>query len=416
MKMIKTPVNGMRDITLAEMEIRLYLLNKIREVYTRFGFSEIQTPVVEHIENLLSKQGWDNEKLIFKILKRGEKLEKSLASGLESEIVDSGLRYDLTLPLCRYYANNRKDLPIPFKAMQIGNVYRADRPQKGRFREFCQCDIDILGDETNLAEIDLLLATSSFFKEIDFKDFYFDINDRRILKALILKSGFKEEDFEKVCISLDKLDKINADGVKKELVESGYSINNASSLLDITYKLNSSNNIYEDLKSDLSGFIDEEVINSLYSIVETLKQNDIDVRLNLSLVRGMGYYTGTIYEIKSEKLSSSLGGGGRYDEMVGNFIGTLVPASGISIGFERLITILMEDNINIPSNVKKIAFLIEKNMPKRRITGIINEAQNERNNGKCVYVSFMAKNKKFQKENLSKLGYTEFKDYYIERG
>ena len=416
MQMIKTPVNGMRDISLTEMEIRLYLLNKIREVYTRFGFSEIQTPAVEHIENLLSKQGWDNEKLIFKILKRGEKLEKSLASGLESEIVDSGLRYDLTLPLCRYYANNRNDLPTPFKAMQIGNVYRADRPQKGRFREFCQCDIDILGDESNLAEIDLLLATSSFFKEIDFKDFYFDINDRRILKALILKSGFKEEDFEKVCISLDKLDKINVAGVKKELVESGYSINNASDLLDLSHKLNSSNNIYEDLKTNLSGFIDEEVINSLYNIVEILKQNDIDVRLNLSLVRGMGYYTGTIYEIKSEKLSSSLGGGGRYDEMVGNFIGTLVPASGISIGFERLITILMEDNINISSNVKKIAYLIEKNMPSDRINEIINEAQAERKKGNCIYVSFMAKNKKFQKENLAKLGFTEFKDYYIERG
>ena len=416
MQMIKTPVNGMRDITLAEMEIRLYLLNKIREVYTRFGFSEIQTPAVEHIENLLSKQGWDNEKLIFKILKRGEKLEKSLASGLESEIVDSGLRYDLTLPLCRYYANNRNDLPTPFKAMQIGNVYRADRPQKGRFREFCQCDIDILGDESNLAEIDLLLATSSFFKEINFKDFYFDINDRRILKALILKSGFKEEDFEKVCISLDKLDKINVDGVKKELVESGFSLTNASNLLDLSNALNSSNNIFEDLKINLSGFINEEVINSLYNIVETIKHNDIDVRLNLSLVRGMGYYTGTIYEIKSEKLSSSLGGGGRYDEMVGNFTGVNAPASGISIGFERLITILMEDNINISSNVKKIAYLIEKNMPSERITEIINEAQAERKKGNCIYVSFMAKNKKFQKENLAKLGFTEFKDYYIERG
>lgn len=416
MQMIKTPVNGMRDISLAEMEIRLYLLNKIRDVYTRFGFSEIQTPAVEHIENLLSKQGWDNEKLIFKILKRGEKLEKSLATGLESEIVDSGLRYDLTLPLCRYYANNRNDLPTPFKAMQIGNVYRADRPQKGRFREFCQCDIDILGEESNLAEIDLLLATSSFFKEINFKDFYFEINDRRILKALILKSGFKEEDFEKVCISLDKLDKINVDGVKKELVESGFPLTNASNLIDLSNKINSSSNIFEELKTNLSGFMDEEVINSLYNIVETLKQDDIDVRLNLSLVRGMGYYTGTIYEIKSEKLSSSLGGGGRYDEMVGNFIGVNAPASGISIGFERLITILMEDSIKIDTKVKKIAYLIEKNMPREKITEIINEAQAERKKGNCIYVSFMAKNKKFQKENLAKLGYTEFKDYYIERG
>lgn len=416
MQMIKTPVNGMRDISLTEMEIRTYLLNKIREVYSRFGFSEIQTPSVEHIENLLSSKGWDNEKLIFKILKRGEKLEKSLATGLESEIVDSGLRYDLTLPLCRYYANNRNDLPNPFKALQIGNVYRADRPQKGRFREFCQCDIDILGDDSILAEIDLLLATSSFFKEIDFKDFYFDINDRRILKAFLIKSGFKEEDFEKVCISLDKLDKIDKDGVKKELISNGYDEKCVDSLLELCTDLNKSNNVCGDLKDKLDSYIDIEVLDNLSKIVETLKSNNIDVRFNLSLVRGMGYYTGTIYEIKSEKLSSSLGGGGRYDEMVGNFIGVNVPASGISIGFERLITILMDDKISIDNNKKKIAYLIEKDMPYEKINEIFKEALKERENGNVIYISYMAKNKKFQKENLANMGYIEFKDYYVERG
>ena len=416
MQMIKTPVNGMRDISLTEMEIRTYLLNKIREVYSRFGFSEIQTPSVEHIENLLSSKGWDNEKLIFKILKRGEKLEKSLATGLESEIVDSGLRYDLTLPLCRYYANNRNDLPNPFKALQIGNVYRADRPQKGRFREFCQCDIDILGDDSILAEIDLLLATSSFFKEINFKDFYFDINDRRILKAFLIKSGFKEEDFEKVCISLDKLDKINVDGVKKELISNGYDEKCVDSLLGLCTDLNKSNNVCEALKEKLDSYIDMEVLDNLSKIVETLKSNNIDVRFNLSLVRGMGYYTGTIYEIKSEKLSSSLGGGGRYDEMVGNFIGVNVPASGISIGFERLITILMEDKISINNEKKKIAYLIEKDMPYEKINEIFKEALKERENGNVIYISYMAKNKKFQKENLANMGYIEFKDYYVERG
>jgi len=253
MQMIKTPVNGMKDIEPREMEIRKFILSKIREVYGRFGFTEIETPNIEHIENLLSDLGWDNEKLIFKILKRGEKLDKAAESGNVNDLVDSGLRYDLTVPLCRFYSNNKDKLTMPFKAMQIGNVYRADRPQKGRFRQFCQCDIDILGEATNLGEIETLLATSTLLKEIQFDkyNFSFDINDRRILRAMVMYAGFSDEDFESVCITLDKLDKVGFDGVKKELLEKGYAedkIDKFNSLFDSVGAANSvgtGNNVVE---------------------------------------------------------------------------------------------------------------------------------------------------------------------------
>ena len=176
-----------------EMEIRNYVMNMIRETYGTFGFSSIETPCVEHIENLSSKQGGENEKLIFKILKRGEKLKLAEAEK-ESDLVDSGLRYDLTVPLSRYYSNNANELPAPFKALQMGNVWRADRPQRGRFRQFMQCDIDILGEPSNLAEIELILATTSLLGKLDFNNFTIRINDRRFLKAMAAYSGFEEKD------------------------------------------------------------------------------------------------------------------------------------------------------------------------------------------------------------------------------
>ena len=183
MALKKKPVTGMKDILPREMEIRSYVMNLIRETYATFGFSSIETPCVEHIENLCSKQGGENEKLIFKILKRGEKLRLEEAAG-EGDLVDSGLRYDLTVPLSRFYSNNANDLPSPFKALQMGNVWRADRPQRGRFRQFMQCDIDILGDPTSMAEIELVLATTTLLSKLDFRNFTIRINDRRILKAM----------------------------------------------------------------------------------------------------------------------------------------------------------------------------------------------------------------------------------------
>ena len=427
MQMIKTPVNGMKDIEPREMEIRHFILSKIREVYGRFGFTEIETPNIEHIENLLSDLGWDNEKLIFKILKRGEKLDKAAESGNVNDLVDSGLRYDLTVPLCRFYSNNKDKLTMPFKAMQIGNVYRADRPQKGRFRQFCQCDIDILGETTNLGEIETLLATSTLLKEIGFDkyNFSFDINDRRILKAMVIYAGFPDEDFESVCITLDKLDKVGFDGVKKELLEKGYDeskIDKFNSLFDavganepVAAIRNLQNKIVGAKLCEPASDIDAELINicdNLVEIIETVTKNvDVKINFNPTLVRGMGYYTGPIFEIKSEKFSGSVGGGGRYDKMVGKFMGADTPALGISIGFERIIGIYLDDNFVIPGSVKKIAYLIEKGMEIDKKSDIIKNALEERKKGNIVYVAELAKNKKFQCEKLEAIGYSEFKTF-----
>ena len=221
MALKKKPVTGMKDMMPKEMEVRDYVIALIKDTYRDFGFTSIETPCVEHIENLCSKQGGDNEKLIFKILKRGEKLKIDTAKE-ESDLVDGGLRYDLTVPLSRYYSNHSNELPSPFKALQMGNVWRADRPQRGRFRQFMQCDIDILGESSNLAEIELIQATSTLLGKLDFKGFTIRINDRQILKAMAAYSGFAEEDYDAVFITLDKMDKIGLDGVEKEMEESGY--------------------------------------------------------------------------------------------------------------------------------------------------------------------------------------------------
>ena len=221
MALKKKPVTGMKDILPKEMAIRDYVIRLIKETYGTFGFTSMETPCVEHIENLNSKQGGENEKLIFKILKRGEKLKLETAEK-ENDLVDSGLRYDLTVPLCRYYSNNANELPSPFKALQMGNVWRADRPQRGRYRQFMQCDIDILGEPTNLAEIELILATTTLLGKLDFKNFTIRINDRRILKAMAAYSGFPEESYDTVFIILDKMDKIGFEGVAKELEEAGF--------------------------------------------------------------------------------------------------------------------------------------------------------------------------------------------------
>lgn len=411
MNMIKTPVNGMRDIDPIEMEIRQFILSKIREVYKRFGFTEIETPNIEHIENLLSDLGWDNEKLIFKIMKRGNKLTKAAENNNVNELVDSGLRYDLTVPLCRFYSNNKDKLISPFKAMQIGSVFRADRPQKGRFRQFLQCDIDTFGEATNLGEIETLLATSTLLKEINFDkyNFSFDINDRRILRAMNKYAGFSDEDFEKVCIIIDKLDKVGMDGVRQELSENGYAKENIDKFL----KLFEDAKDIKTLASILGDNLENGIAENLTEIIETVSGSaGVKINFNPTLVRGMGYYTGPIFEIKSDKFNGSVGGGGRYDKMVGKFAGSDTPAVGISIGFERIIGIYLDDSYKIPSTTKKIAYLIEKDLNADKKSAIIKDALSERQKGNIVYIAVAAKNKKFQCENLEKQGYTEFKSNF----
>ncbi|MBD9267486.1 MAG: histidine--tRNA ligase, partial [[Ruminococcus] torques] len=346
MALKKKPVTGMKDMMPAEMEVRDYVIGLIKETYKTFGFSSMETPCVEHIENLCSKQGGDNEKLIFKILKRGEKLKLDTAKE-EADLVDGGLRYDLTVPLSRYYANHANELPSPFKALQMGNVWRADRPQRGRFRQFMQCDIDILGEPSNLAEIELILATTALLGKLDFKNFTIRINDRRFLKAMAAYSGFKEEDYDSVFITLDKMDKIGLDGVAEELAKEGYAKESIDKYLGLFRGVEEAGNGIDGIcyiAKTLEGFLEEDVEKNLLEIINSVnaaKQADFKLVFDPTLVRGMSYYTGTIFEIAMPELGAACGGGGRYDKMVGKFTGQDVPACGFSIGFERIVLLLM---------------------------------------------------------------------------
>lgn len=416
MALNKKPVTGMKDILPEEMEIREYVQRVISETYASYGFTKIETPCVESIENLTSKSGGDNEKLIFRILKRGEKLNLETAQTQE-DLVDSGLRYDLTVPLVRYYSNNSSILPAPFKALQMGNVWRADRPQRGRYRQFMQCDIDILGEADNLAEIELILATTSTLGKLDFKGFEIRINDRRLLKAMAQWAGFAESDYDSVFITIDKMDKIGIDGVKSELLENGYAADTVEKYVDLLNKAVNG-------EASLSGIMDtvgEELakapvtnLEEIITAVDSSKQADFKMVFDPTLVRGMSYYTGTIFEIAIPEFGGSCGGGGRYDEMVGKFTGQSVPACGFSIGFERIVLLLTEKGFKVPGSGDGKAYLIEKGISGERLSEILSKAAEERKTGKKILTVRMNKNKKFQKEQLEKAGYTEFEDFYRE--
>lgn len=417
MAMKKKPVTGMKDILPKEMAIRDYCIGLIKETYRTFGFCSVETPCVEHIENLNSKQGGENEKLIFKILKRGEKLKLEEAKE-ELDLVDGGLRYDLTVPLSRYYSNNANELPSPFKALQMGNVWRADRPQRGRYRQFMQCDIDILGEPTILAEIELILATTTLLGRLDFKNFTIRINDRRILKAMAAYSGFPETDYDTVFIILDKMDKIGLDGVREELLKEGYAEASVDKYLELFEKVTADTTGVQYLQETLGDFLPAEVAENLKTIiasVESTRSAEFKMAFDPTLVRGMSYYTGPIFEISMDEFGGSVGGGGRYDEMIGKFTGQATPACGFSIGFERIVMLLLERGFQIPGAGKKTAYLIEKNMPEDKLLQILDEAKQARADGSVVNIAIMKKNKKFQKEQMQAEGYEEFREFFIDR-
>ncbi len=348
-----TPVKGTADYLPNEVLIRDYLQNSILETYRSCGFERISTPIIEDIENLDKSDGGENLNLIFKIMKRGEKLEEALSTGNEKEIADMGLRYDLTLPLTRYYANNRAKLQNPFKVIQIDRVYRAERPQKGRMREFYQCDIDIIGSDSWTAEVELITTTAKALHNIGFTRFGIRINDRRLLKAIIMGAGFAENECDSVCISLDKLDKIGFDGVKAELIEKGFDSANVGKLID---SIGTSPFTLDDAEK-LCGKLD--CIDNLRKIMDAANSlaDGFEVTYDMTLVRGQGYYTGTVFEISSPDFKGAIGGGGRYDNLIGKFLGESIPAVGFSIGFERLCAILLEQKYKIPTQKKKFAVI-----------------------------------------------------------
>ena len=348
-----TPVKGTRDYLPKEVLIRDYLQNVILETYQDAGFERITTPIIEDAVNLDKSEGGENLNLIFKILKRGQKLETALAQEQagEKELSDMGLRYDLTLPLSRYYANNRNELLSPFKVIQMDRVYRAERPQKGRLREFMQCDIDIIGNASQDAEIELILTTTTALRRVGLEHFTVKINDRRILKSIFAYAGFDEKDTEKISIIFDKLDKIGIEGVQDELGKAGL----AKEGIDKFIALFKSGTLSLDSVAEVC---DAEYITGLKRIIDTVNQvsgNAFPVEFTPSLVRGQGYYTGTIFEVAAEGYSGSVAGGGRYDNLIGKFLNEEIPAVGFSIGFERIFNILMEKEYNIPDQKKQIA-------------------------------------------------------------
>ena len=405
-------MKGMNDYLPGDMRLREYVIGQIKSTYGSYGFCPIETPCVEHIENLTSKQGGENEKLIFKILKRGEKL-----AGAESQqdLCDSGLRYDLTMPLSRYYANNMAQLPSPFKALQIGNVWRADRPQKGRFRQFTQCDIDILGDATNLAEIELMGATTTMLCKLGFTGFTVRVNDRQILKAMAQACQFEEADFDKVFIILDKMDKIGLEGVKKELLDAGFAQESVEKYVAWFERAGQGLSAREFCGEGLADVLDPKVLDGLDEILSCVQagaSGDFKLAFDPTLVRGMSYYTGTIVEVELPGFSGSIAGGGRYDEMVGHFCGQKVCACGFSIGFERIITILKDQGYQIPDDTRKVAFLAENGLSAEKKVAMFQEAAALRAEGVQVMVTTRAKNAKHQKETLRGQGYEEFKEFF----
>ena len=403
MKVDNSPVRGTKDFLPKEMAIREYVRGVILTTYKKFGFLQISAPILEDINRLLGSDGGDNLKLIFKILKRGEKLDLAKPNLKESDIVDTGLRYDQTVPLARLYANNQNSLPTPFKAIQVDYSFRADRPQHGRTRQLMQCDIDILGDSSINAEIDILNTTAKTFSALGFKKFTAHVNDRRILSDLIKIAGFKVEDEKEVCVSLDKFDKIGIDGVEKELVEKGYDLSSISKLLTSVEKVKKSGAKFD--KELLNLGVRAEVVGDIVTIINSVNQlntKGFKAEFDISIVRGQNYYTGPVYEFYIDGMGGACAGGGRYDNMIEKFTGKPTPAVGLGLGFEPTCLAYMEQNIS-KKQEKNIVVLYKDGA----IVDALNLVQelNKESNASAVALK---KNINFQLQSLKEVGYTHF--------
>ncbi len=404
-----TPVKGTKDYLPREVQLRDYLQDVIKSVYEEAGFERITTPILEDAVNLDKSEGGENLNLIFRILKRGRKLASVMeSSGTSAEdLSDMGLRYDLTLPLSRYYANHRNDLMSPFKVIQMDRVYRAEQPQKGRLREFMQCDIDVIGNASPDAEVELILTTTKALKKIGITQFRVKINDRRILKSIFISAGFAEEALEKAAIIFDKLDKIGIEGIRAEFMENGFPQDAVTNFIAL----------FESGSMDLAAvtkICDAEYVGNLKYIVDTVKEvsgNAFPIDFTPSLVRGQGYYTGTIFEIEAEGYSGAVAGGGRYDNLIGKFLKEDIPAVGFSIGFERIFGILMEQNYLIPGQKQRIAVFYDA----ENYAAALSYAEELRQD---YLVSVLARPKKLGKflNRLEAAGYDGFAVYGQEDG
>jgi histidyl-tRNA synthetase len=354
----------MRDVLPVEAEVRDAAARIILDTYRRHGFRRIETPAVESLRLLTRGEGGDNEKLIFKILKRGEKLDLAGVRS-EADLADLGLRFDLTVPLARYYAHNHARLPRPLKAVQIGPVWRAERPQKGRFRQFTQCDIDILGVREPVAEVELIQATTEALTALGLEELTVRLNDRRLLTAIAGRCGFTPDRHGSLFVSLDKWDKLGRQGVAAELAATGHPAAATASLMTLLAGFEPQRGL-DGLHPGLGGVDDGGAFEALAYILRTAGaagRSGPQVVFDPTLVRGMGYYTGPIFEIGSARFPASIAGGGRYDQLIGKILGRDVPATGFSIGFERVVTLLLERPTGTLPEAERIALLFEVATP-----------------------------------------------------
>jgi histidyl-tRNA synthetase len=375
-----SPARGTRDLLPAAVAVRDHVLGKITEVYHRYGYQRIETPALENIDRLQSGQGGENEKLVYRILRRG--LDEAVAGGTSlSSLVDLGLRYDLTLPLSRFYGNNRANLPDPFRSFQFGPVWRAERPQKGRYRQLYQCDIDLLGEPTVLAEIELIEATTEAIAATGLSGSTVRVSDRRFLSALAARIGLPEPAWDGLFITLDKLDKIGWDGVRAELLGKGVTEPQLDQLAGTIEGLQGlGEGKLADALADVLPNLSEDALADLRTTADALaelaQQRDLTWEFDPTLVRGMGYYTGQIFEITHPASAGSVAGGGRYDKLIGRFLGTDVPACGFSIGFERIV-----DLLSGAGSRNALAVLFEPDVP---VTTALAVARRLRADGRVV--------------------------------
>jgi histidyl-tRNA synthetase len=400
----------MRDILPPEVELRDAATQQILAVYRSFGFRRIETPALESLRLLTSSDGGENEKLIFKVLKRGEDLEQAQRAG--GDLADLGLRFDLTVPLARYYAENHARLPDPLKAIQIGPVWRAERPQRGRFRQFTQCDIDTLGQGAGVVEVELVLATAEALARVGLGDLVVRINDRRILGLIARHCGLAETAQAGFFITFDKLDKLGTEGVLAELRQAGLAAAAVDRFERLLPTLQPGASALETLRSSLGAGEAGEAFESLAWIIRATAAAmppGARIEFDPTLVRGMGYYTGTIFEIASPAFPSSIAGGGRYDRMVGRLLGREVPACGFSIGFERLIAILTERGAGGAPDPgvagtagRRVALLVD---PGGDLTAALAEARVLRASGDWVSLELRRKNLGRQLADLATHGF-----------
>lgn len=407
MKKNLSPVRGTNDYLPKEMLVREYVRSEIIKTYKRFGFMQISAPILEDIDNLIGSDGGDNEKLIFKVLKRGEKLDLNKDNLTEKDIIDIGLRYDLTVPMVRLFSGNQNALPKPFKSMQIDYSFRADRPQRGRSRQFIQCDIDILGDPSVNAEIDIINTTAKTFLNLGFENFIAKVNDRRILSALIASAGFEKSAEPEVCVVLDKLDKIGVQGVEKELLERGFGGENVAKLMQMVEKI-----CEKGLDAVIDYGVSEEVYSSVKRVLDVtngLSGGRYKIVFDVTIVRGQGYYTGLVYEFYMDGFGGACAGGGRYDKMVEKMTGNAVPAVGLGFGFEPTCMLILERNmIKVQNNMVAVLYKPEDDFLK--VLQYVEEI-NKTANASAVP---QAKNLGFQLQTLKENGYTHFCNFYTK--